>query len=109
MREPSEIEEALEALEELIRRYPNVGSAVLIAAAVEWDIVAEDRADLMAQTLDLTDFERVRAVLSAEVDRRGRRTELVGLIRTGVRVRRRASILLRRSSGGRSRFRRSRR
>lgn len=96
----TQVEEAWAALESLLDEYPDVGSAMMIAAAVEWEVLGEDRARLMAQTLDLRDVERVRAALTAELERVGRRSELVALVRTGVRVRRRAKKLLKQSTRG---------
>jgi hypothetical protein len=49
----------------------------------------------MATSLDLNDFQRVKAVLAAEVERAGRKSDLVDLLKAAHRVQQLAGVLLR--------------
>jgi hypothetical protein len=93
----SSVDLVLEGLRELRSRHPEVASAALIALAVERHVLPEGKAKAWAQTLDLADFERVKALLVREVDQQGHRSVLVDLLRSSRRVQRRTELLLRAS------------
>jgi hypothetical protein len=89
--------QALEKLKRIVEEHPEVASAALLAFAVERRVIDAPKAVRLADQVDLADFGRVKALLVLEVERSGRRAELVGLLRAGRRIQRDAETLVRRT------------
>jgi hypothetical protein len=85
---------ALEQLNRLLSEHPAAASAVLVGLAVERGVLDQGRARALAKSVDLADFQQVKSVLAAEVQRAGRGDELVDLLTSARRIQRFAGELL---------------
>jgi hypothetical protein len=88
------IQDIEELIERTIRERPRAVSALLLALAVERDLISAREAEQLARGVGLDDLQTIKEELAIRLDELGRTGELAGLLTEGRRVLQRARRLL---------------